>query len=157
MGHATPLEGQYKPECRDQYQDLNHIENMPEDNDEEDDNESFADFAVIPLQLPPENYSKKLENYTVDNIVDHNSNVGWNEWFLYAKNVYSLSLIFPIVTERIDQYIKHEYPDKHYNPEDVLLGNYPIYMLRRYGISRKALKKLLPFVQLGVLVDLPRE
>ncbi|KAL4237975.1 hypothetical protein ACF0H5_002685 [Mactra antiquata] len=64
--------------------------------------EDAAELNLTPLNIPEMDPDQTIGNYTVDDIVEHNNEVGNNDWFKYGKKIYSFQKMRPILKERID-------------------------------------------------------
>lgn len=122
-----------------------------------DEYDEFADLDLTPISVPETDLNKELREYTIDDVVNHNTEKGRNNWFLYGRKVYSVDLFIPIVFNRMQEYFEMTNQAFRSPDKELSCGSYPVYVARWNGVRRKELDKILPATQIGKLASLSRE
>lgn len=65
-----------------------------------EEKELFVDLGLAAINIPQMEPSQESKDYTIDDLVSHNEEVGFNEWFKYGKKLYSWSKMLPIIKVR---------------------------------------------------------
>lgn len=103
------------------------------------------------LNIPEMNTSKSLPCYSIDDIIQHNTESGSKDWFKYGRNVYSFNKMLPIIQTRMDQY-QSKILERTFNTSD--LSRYPIYVARGHGVTRKELARVLAACIIAYSIDI---